>query len=289
MTGGNGPASSCRPDRLYSFAQVTVGMAEAMGQRINALQGAIPSYMSGCDPAYRVDVTGVPTGLGGWGISLHDLGDWTNGIAVQFLRADGVNGYIGGGTGPDSLFTLTDGQITAGMPARFRADPYLGMRATETTPFDWAAHPNAAEDVLKGLADNGAFNTITLGLYGANAINTSRQFLDELDKIGVDVQGSGGLAAIDTADYALAGLSAVAGFAHQWSAAKGLPESTKFLESAAFGVADGGAAGAGIAATVATAPVLGPFAPVAGLVTAVTFDLGFKQDPKRGPARPQPE
>ncbi|MGI8751778.1 MAG: hypothetical protein ACR2MN_05615 [Acidimicrobiales bacterium] len=257
------------------FAAILVGIAEGMSPRINALHSAVDRYLSSCDHDYTVDLSGAPVGLGGWGIALHDLGDWTRGVAATFLLADAIPLYTGmGGVNQDAVMTLPDTQVIAGLPARFASEPYLGVASSGE--IDWA-HTNLASQWL---------SEVSKGLSGADLSNGPLKTAGEVWQKGLQTEGvlthtpvsslTEQAGAFNDLDKVLgSAVSFAAGFAGQWDKDEGLPEGTKVLQSLGRGVTDAVSFEGGFAVgTALTVPALGPAAPLAGLALGTLASLG---------------
>lgn len=272
MTGGT---SSCRPNRLDAFGKITVGIAEALGNRLHTMAPYVDAYLKGCDPQYVVkDVSGDPDQMGGLGIRISNLGHWTGDVATGFQKADSHGGK-------DAIDTVPDAAIQSRLPA-FRKDKVLGPGATEQTPIDWSKPGDPGQELLKALY---AQNNALPGTDPTTALTGAKAQHDALDKLGIDVNGDPSAGAgPDLGDWVLGGVSVAQTFASEWQQSKGLPTSTRLGDAAAQATGNATAVGlgAGAQATVdaleaATVIDSGPAAPITGFVVATASTIGINQ------------
>lgn len=283
-------SSSCRPDRLQAFGNITEHMAEGLGNRLNTMKGYMDRYMKGCDPNYRVDVTGLPDEVGGLGIKISNWGKWTAGIGTSFEEADHTTQW-------DTVQTLPDSQIFKNLPQWYKGDPTLGHHATEKTPIDWSKHPDIAMEMLKDLLANpNELNTAGIALTqgGLSITQAYASFgkklaTDMLEQVGIEPGALADQSLIDSGDYLLAGAGFATAFASEWKASKGLSDNEKMANSM---IVAGGTTGAALlvggyvtAITSEAAPFNLVLGAAAGTGVAVLTTLGLG---KYVPFKPNP-
>ena len=225
-------SSSCRPDRLQAFGNITEHMAEGLGNRLNTMKSYIDPYMSGCDPNYRVDVTGLPDEVGGLGIKISNWGKWTAGIGTSFENIDHTTQW-------DTVQTIPDSQIFKNLPQWYKGDPTLGHHASEKTPIDWSKHPDIAMEMLKDLLANPnelnsagvafAQSGLTVGQgYASFGKNLAA---DMLEQIGIEPGALADPSLIDSGGYLLTAAGFATAFAAEWKDSKGLSYNQKMANS----------------------------------------------------------
>lgn len=253
------PTSSARPDRLQAFGKIAVGMAEALGHRLNAMSSIISDYMSKCNAPYRVDVSGIPEQLGGLGIQLSRLGHWTDEVGTDFYNSDKADNA----QNPDRVNSMSDAQILGALGKHWK-DPTLGVDAkTAGTPVDWSKHPHMGQELLQGLQPHSQVpGDISNGL----DVRSAAAILPDIAKAIDKITGTKYLAAdasVTLSESLFGAASVAATVASSWEQYKGLPVGDRVSDTMLRGAGAAGSVEVGFLVTMLTSET-GPFAPVLG-------------------------